>query len=83
MDWGILVYVAIGFLVVHILLDVRALIHSAWLWMNIKHEHDGALWKCARCGHREWRVDELKHTTLWTLAAVIALAGHLIFDFVG
>lgn len=83
MDWNLtLVVLAIMFLVGHMAFDMRSLARNL---RRIDHADLNPAClpiECERCHARVRGEQELRHEAVWTAAAVVALAGHIILDFV-
>lgn len=85
MDWGLItVILAVAFLVGHLALDFRSLaLRLQWPHNNTSgYSPVLASTACERCHARKRGRKELRHEAVWTLAAVTALTGHIILDFV-
>lgn len=81
MDWGlILVVLAVVFLVGHLALDGYRTLRNLRFLRHVKAESlDG--WQCSRCNYIQDRLDDMRHEGLWTAAAVVVLAVHIVLDF--
>jgi len=83
MDWGLVLFIlAVVFLVGHLALDGYRMFRNVRHLRHAKAESLDSR-RCARCLAIEDGLADLRHEVIWTVAAVIALTGHITLDFVG
>ena len=83
MDWGlILVVLAVVFLVGHLALDGYRMLRNLRFLRHVKAESLDS-WRCARCLAIEDGLASMRHEVIWTAAAIVVLAIHIMLDFVG
>ncbi len=83
MDWGqALVILAVVFLIGHLALDGYRMFRNVRRLRHVKYESLDS-WRCSRCLAIADGLDDMRHEALWTAAAVVVLAVHIVLDFIG
>lgn len=83
MDWGLIFFIlAIVFLVGHLGIDGYRMFRHV---RRLRHIRAETGWEhlCPRCVYIQDGLSDMRHEAAWTVAAVLALAGHITLDFVG
>lgn len=77
MDWSLISLVAFfALLAGHLLFDLRSLVRNLR-----ERNHSSILSECEHCHAHVRGGRELRHETIWAVAAIVVLGGHIITDF--
>lgn len=82
MTWGLALFVlAVVFLIGHLLIDGYRMFRNVRRLRHVKYKSLDTE-RCERCYAIALGLADMRHEVIWTVAAVVALSGHITLDFV-